>query len=131
MSGEIGLQNLIKGMQPQLQPGEYVFCSVPAYQVSANIEPIGIFREAEGVTLIVTRQQAQRLSLPYPFIAKWITLTVHSSLAAVGFTAAISERLAMAGISCNVIAAYYHDHLFVGVQDAQRAMEILTGMSNE
>lgn len=131
MSGEIGLQNLIRKMQPQLQAGEYVFCSVPTYQVPEDIEPIGIFREAEGITLIITRQQAEKLSLPYPFIAAWIILTVHSSLAAIGFTAAISERLAIAGISCNVIAAYYHDHLFVELQDAQRTMKILTAMSNE
>lgn len=131
MRGETRLQNLIRGMQPQLQAGEYVFCSVPTHQVPEDIEPIGIFREAEGITLIVTRQQAEKLSLHYPFIAAWITLTVHSSLAAVGFTAAISERLAMAGISCNVIAAYYHDHLFVELQDTQRTMKILTAMSNE
>lgn len=131
MRGETRLQNLIRGMQPQLQAGEYVFCSVPTHQVPEDIKPIGIFREAEGITLIVTRQQAEKLSLHYPFIAAWITLTVHSSLAAVGFTAAISERLAMAGISCNVIAAYYHDHLFVELQDTQRTMKILTAMSNE
>lgn len=131
MSGETGLSNLIRGMKPQLQAGEYVFCSVSAHQVPTDIEPVCIFREVEGVILIITKQQAQKLSIPYSFIAAWITLTIHSSLAAVGFTAAISERLAMAGISCNIIAAYYHDHVFVDVEDAQRTMEILTGMSNE
>ncbi|MEW6491857.1 MAG: ACT domain-containing protein [Cyanobacteriota bacterium] len=131
MSGETELQSLIRGMKPQLQAGEYVFCSVPAHQIPTNIEPVCIFQEVEGVTLIITKQQAKKLSIPYSFVAAWITLTIHSSLEAVGFTAAISKRLAMAGISCNVIAAYHHDHLFVGVQDAQRAMEILTAMSNE
>lgn len=107
-----------------------MFCNVPANQIPTDVEPVCIFREAEGVTLIITKQQADELSIPYSFVAAWITLTIHSSLEAVGFTAAISQQLAMAGISCNAIAAYYHDHLFVSIQDAQRAMQILTAMSD-
>ena len=129
MSGEIELSNLIRGMKPQLQEGEYVFCSVPNYQVLVDIEPVCIFREAEGFTLIITKQQAEKLLIPYSFVAAWITLTIHSSLDAVGFTAAISKQLAMAGISCNVIAAYYHDHLFVRLSDAHCAIKILTAMA--
>jgi hypothetical protein len=125
MSGEKNLLTLIKEMKPQLQAGDYVFCSLPANQVPAEIEPICVFREAEGVTLILPKQQADRLSIPYSFVAAWITLTVHSSLEAIGLT----QRLTRAGISCNVVAAYYHDHLFVGVQDAARAVEVLTAMS--
>ena len=63
----------------------------------------------------------------------WITLDVHSSLEAVGLTAAVSAALAEENISCNVVAAYYHDHLFVPVADAERAMETLmrlTGVNN-
>jgi uncharacterized protein len=129
MSGETDLSTLVKAMKPQLQAGEYVFCSLPADQVPAAIEPICVFREAEGVTLILPKQQADRLSIPYSFVAAWITLTVHSSLEAIGLTAAVSQQLTRAGISCNVIAAYYHDHLFVSVQDAARAMEVLTAMA--
>ncbi|MCF2145169.1 ACT domain-containing protein [Desmonostoc muscorum LEGE 12446] len=131
MSGETELSTLIKGMKPQLQPGEYVFCTVPVDRVPTNIEPVCVFREAEGTTLIITKQQADKLSIPYSFVAAWITLTIHSSLEAVGLTAAISHKLAIAGISCNLVAAYYHDHLFVRCQDAQRTMEILTLMSKD
>lgn len=129
MSGETQLQTLIRAMKPRLNSGEYVFCTVDNAEIVANVEPIGVFRETEGITLILTRSQADALSLSYSWVAAWITLTVHSALDAVGFTAAISQRLASAGISCNVVAAYYHDHLFVGVEDAQRAMEILIAMT--
>ncbi|MBU7582014.1 MAG: ACT domain-containing protein [Nostoc sp. TH1S01] len=129
MSGETELSTLIKGMKPQLQTGEYVFCSVPMDQVPVNIEPVCVFREVEGLTLIITKQQADKFSIPYSFIAAWITLTIHSSLEAVGLTAAISHQLAIANISCNVVAAYYHDHLFVKSEDAQRTLKILSLMS--
>lgn len=129
MSGETELSTLIKGMKPQLQAGEYVFCSVPVDQVPVDIEPVCVFREVEGMTFIITKQQADQLSISYSFIAAWITLTIHSSLEAVGLTAAISHQLAKANISCNIVAAYYHDHLFVKSEDAQRAMEILSLMS--
>ncbi|OKH31359.1 acetyltransferase [[Phormidium ambiguum] IAM M-71] len=129
MSGETELSNLIKGLKPQLQAGEYVFCTLSDNQIPKNIEPICVFREVEGTTLIITKREADRLSIPYSFVTAWITLTVHSSLEAVGLTAAISAKLTKAGISCNVIAAYYHDHLFVAQKDAPRTIEILAAMS--
>jgi uncharacterized protein len=73
------------------------------------------------------------MSLPFliPSLRHGITLTIHSSLEAVGLTAAVSQELTNAGISCNVVAAYYHDHLFVAIEDAERAIEVLTAMSQE
>jgi uncharacterized protein len=65
------------------------------------------------------------LQLSYSFVAAWITLTVHSSLEAVGLTATFSKALAENNISCNVVAAYYHDHIFVDAKDAAKAMKIL------
>lgn len=86
---------------------------------------IGSFREQEGLTLIVERQQAERAGLTFDYVAAWITLNVHSALEAVGLTAAFAGALGKAGISCNVIAGFYHDHLFVGRTDAERAMDVL------
>lgn len=90
---------------------------------------IMFFKEGEGNTIIIRKELADSLSLEYSFVAAWITLTVHSSLAAVGLTAAFSRALSEKGISCNVVAAYYHDHVFVDKKDAEMAMKVLTGLS--
>jgi uncharacterized protein len=84
-----------------------------------------LFKEEEGITAIINKELADKLQLKYDFVAAWITLTVHSALTAVGFTAAFSTALANAGISCNVVAAYYHDHIFVKKKDVEKALDIL------
>jgi hypothetical protein len=128
-TGEKDLKKLLEGMTPQLREGEYVFCSVAGGPLPDPADIVCFFREEEGLTLVLARSLADRLLLPYEFIAAWITLTVHSSLEAVGLTAAVSKALADRQISCNVIAAYYHDHIFVGVKDAALAMEALRDLA--
>ena len=93
------------------------------------VKPLLTFREAEGTTLVIRQDQAEHLSLPYQFPSRLITLTVHSSLEAVGFLAAITARLAAAGISVNAVSAFYHDHLFVPEDRADEAMRILQDIS--
>lgn len=128
MSGITDISTLLQHMTPQLHAGEYVFCTVSDPGQMDLREIIGTFREKEGTTLILARETADRLQLPYTYIAAWITLTVHSSLEAVGLTAAFSAALAKAGISCNVVAAYYHDHIFVPAADAEKAMQALKAL---
>ncbi|MDS9874649.1 hypothetical protein ABH911_000592 [Pseudomonas protegens] len=125
MAGETSLATLLRSMSPQLNDGEYVFCSLPDRSLLQDCEVLGSFREREGLTVILARQQAERLGLGFDYVAAWITLNVHSALEAVGLTAAFAGALGKAGISCNVIAGYYHDHLFVGQADAGRAMQVL------
>ena len=125
MAGETALATLLRSMSPHLNDGDYVFCTLPDQRIPDGCEVIGSFREQEGLTLIVERQQAERAGLAFDYVAAWITLNVHSALEAVGLTAAFASALGQAGISCNVIAGYYHDHLFVGRADAQRAMHVL------
>jgi hypothetical protein len=129
MTAEKDLRKLLKTIKPELQPGDYVFCTVEDLSTVPPSETILMFREKEGVTVIVRKELADKLGLNYSFVAGWITLTVHSSLEAVGLTAAFSKALSEKGISCNVVAAYYHDHLFVRQQDTATAMEILNGLS--
>ena len=90
---------------------------------------ISFFKEQEGYTMIVEKKTADEWKLSYQYIAAWITLHVHSSLEAVGLTAAFSKALGDAGISCNVVAAFYHDHIFVDIKDGERAMEVLRKLS--
>lgn len=128
MAGETALATLLRSMSPQLNAGDYVFCTLADNRLP-DCEVIGSFREQEGLTVIVERQQAEQAGLAYDYIAAWITLNVHSALQAVGLTAAFATALGQAGISCNVIAGYYHDHLFVGRSDADRAMTVLSQLA--
>ena len=105
----------------EVRPGEYVFVTDADPDVTAD----AMVREAEGVTLVVSRREADARSLTYDFVAAWITLGVHSSLDAVGLTAAVAAALADAGISCNVLAGYFHDHLLVPFERAEEAVEVL------
>ncbi|OON65868.1 ACT domain-containing protein [Hymenobacter sp. CRA2] len=125
MPGETNLTQLLRTMQPELQPGRYVFCTVDSLLGFDVSEAIGLFREREGWTLILPQAAADRLQLPYSYVAAWLTLTVHSALEAVGLTAAFAQALARAGVSCNAVAAYYHDHIFVAERDAERALQVL------
>ncbi|MFH6984408.1 ACT domain-containing protein [Marinoscillum luteum] len=131
MTGETNLTTLIRSMMPELQPGEYVFASVTSLSGISREDTICEFREAEGTTVVLERKRADALGISYDFVASWITLKVHSSLAAVGLTAVFATALAKSNISCNVMAGYYHDHIFVDAGDAQRAVDVLRGLSAE
>ena len=119
------LEQLLASMEPSLNPGTYAFVAAPSdLQISPD-QIIASVREPEGHSLVIPEQLAHELGLPVTYSAAWITLTVHSDLAAVGLTAAFSGALGQAGISCNVIAGVHHDHLFVPADQAQQAMAVL------
>ena len=129
MSGEKDLQVLLKSMKPEHVSGDYVFCKVENVK-DVNLNEIEMFfKEKEAITIILKKEIADVLQLEYSTIMSWITLTVHSSLEAVGLTAAFSRALSEHQISCNVVAAFYHDHIFVNKKDTQKAMEILNSFS--
>lgn len=125
MAGETSLATLLRSMSPELNDGDYVFCTLTDARVLKGTDVLGSFREREGLTVIIERQQAEALGLSFDYVAAWITLNVHSALEAVGLTAAFAGALGQAGISCNVIAGFYHDHLFVGKDDAHKALSVL------
>jgi uncharacterized protein len=131
MSGEKDLNILLKTLQPNLHNGEYVFCLLPEnLSIPAN-HLVMFFKEEEGDTVIIKKELADSLQLPYTIVLAWITLTVHSSLEAVGLTAAFSNALASAGIGCNVVSGFYHDHLFVDFREANTAMNVLQDLSKK
>ncbi len=117
-------------MKPRLNIGEFVFCSVKDLSIVDLKETVLIFTEEEAITIIIKKEIADKLKIDYSFIASWITLTVHSSLEAVGLTAAFSKALSENNISCNVVAAFYHDHVFVDKKDAEKAMKVLNKLSS-
>jgi hypothetical protein len=130
MAGERDLAALLRDMKPEMHGGIFVFCTIAERaEIPATLTPLLTFREAEGTTLVIPREEAERLGLPHQFASRLITLTVHSSLEAVGFLAAITARLATAGISVNAVSAFYHDHLFVPEHRADEALGLLQNMS--
>ncbi|MCX8744158.1 ACT domain-containing protein [Snodgrassella sp. B3882] len=131
MSGERNLQILLSSAAPQHNPGRFVFCTVADVHPTLWQQAVATIREQEGVTLVLAQDVAEAHGLKYEYIAGWITLKVHSSLAAVGLTAAFSQALASQQISCNVVAGYYHDHIFVAEDDVTQAMEILQSLGNK
>ncbi|CAM3826790.1 ACT domain-containing protein [Vibrio aquimaris] len=130
MSGITDLDQLLLSMQPKLSDGEFVFCTVKDdLQNYTKVKPLASFIEAEGLTLVLEKDMAEKSGIDFEGIYRQITLTVHSSLEAVGLTAAVSTKLASKGISANVIAAYYHDHIFVPASKANAALAALMELS--
>jgi hypothetical protein len=119
------LHTLLASMEPVLNDGVFAFASLhPGYSIGLD-DVVATIREPEGLSIVLPEARALALQLPVLFRCAWITLTVHSDLQAVGLTAAFARTLGDAGISCNVVAGAYHDHIFVPVERAQDAMAAL------
>ena len=132
MAGISNLDELLKSMSPELVENEFVFCTVPGeYSNYLHLQIRGFFYEAEGLSLILPASEADKANLTYKSTFRQITLTVHSSLEAVGLTAAVSAKLADHGISANVVAAYYHDHIYVPTEKAGAAMTALNELAQD
>jgi hypothetical protein len=131
MAGEKNLPKLLQTMFPTLIPGEFVFCSFKkaGYGDHSDLEPFAAVTESEGLTLIIPKSNADKHQLVYESIFRCITLNVHSSLDAVGLTAAVSNKLANYDISANVIAGYFHDHIFVQSQLADNAITAINELT--
>jgi hypothetical protein len=117
-------------MRPERNEGRYVFASVPG-AVPEGLAPVVTVSEPEGRTLVVHQEEADRAGLAYDYVAAWITLRVHSALDAVGLTAAVATAVAQAGLSCNVVAGFHHDHLFVPYDAADEALRRLRALADQ
>ncbi len=129
MAGTTDLAELLRTLDPVLRDGEFVYATVVEVPTGLPVE--ATIREPEGLTVVVRRDAADIFGLAYDYVARWITLTVHSSLEAVGLTAAFATALDAEGISCNVLAGHHHDHLLVAAADAGRAMAVLHRLAQD
>lgn len=136
MTGETNLATLIASMDPILVDETYIFATIPYTNKELiqrihrdDVMPMASFTEKEGYSVIMTQTQADRLNIYYEDLYTCLTLNIHSSLDAVGLTAAISNRLTEHNISANVVAAYFHDHVFVAKLDAEQALSALKALS--
>jgi hypothetical protein len=130
MAGETSLSAILDHLEPELHSELYVFCTLEKgrYGDLSHTKPLACFAEAEGLTLVMSQEQAVREGLRYHGTFRCIHLNVHSSLEAVGLTAAVGAELAKANISANMYAGYYHDHVFVPAEDARAALECLQNL---
>ena len=129
MSKDNKLCTLLANLSPQLNDGKYVFVTTELINHVPLTEIISLIQEDEGFSLILKKEVADRLNLQYSYVASWITLSLPTSLDAVGLTAAFSNELAKNKISCNVVAGFYHDHIFVDHKDTKAALSVLNSMS--
>jgi hypothetical protein len=127
MPGETDLDKMLSGLRPLLLDGDFVFCTIAGASLIdvAHLNPLATYQEQEGLSLLLEQGQADAAAYEYHGVFKGITLTVHSSLDAVGLTAAVASKLAKFDIPANMVAAHYHDHVFVPREKAPKALELL------
>ncbi len=128
MTAESDLATLLASLVATAREERYVYVSVPHEDAEAIAAAASIV-EDEGTTLVLPQAEADALGLGYDYVAGWITLEVYSALHAVGLTAAVSGVLADAGISCNILAGYHHDHLLVPEDRLDAALEVLEALA--
>ena len=132
-NGSKDLTVLLSLMEPYSDGEEYVFITTRQKCITESdlkLRPVGVFQEKEGLSLIILKKTAEENGIGFDSVFGLISLNVHSSLDAVGLTALISTKLADEGISVNVVAAYYHDHIFVQYEKAERALVVLKALQS-
>ena len=130
MTGETNLHILLKTLDPVLDERRFGFCAIERQSTPVlGFKPLGIFEEEEGATIIATIAELESADLKFSGPWAKIGLRVHSSLTAVGLTAAVATALAGVGVSANVVAGYYHDHVFVPWETRDKALAALRRLS--
>ena len=124
MAGLTNLHEILGALRPSVRQGSFVYVTLPT---PPEVEAYARIVEDEGITLVVDQSTADEHGWEYEGVFAWITLQVHTSLTSVGITAAVSTALARVGISCNVLAGFYHDHLLVPKDSVDDAVEVLGG----
>ena len=126
------LDEILAALDVVARPDQYVVATLDGVQTDlitrARAASAATIEEAEGLTVVLRRADADALGIPSAYVAAWLTLTVRSSLEAVGLTARFASALAASGISCNVLAGYHHDHILVDARDRDRALAVLRGL---
>ena len=112
-------------LKPKLNKGEYVFVLIDNIDGINEKDILCSFKEDDKYSIILKKEFANKYGMSYDFVAAWISLDLYSSLDTVGLTSMFSKALSDNNISCNVIAGYNHDHIFVNYKDKELAFEIL------
>lgn len=129
-AGSTDLREMLDTLEATVRADPYVYAMVAPGHPAAALAAATV-SEDEGLTVVLRREDADAHEIEYDFIAAWLTLSVYSSLEAVGLTAAFSRALGDAGISCNVLAGLHHDHLLVPYREADRALGVLHALRGD
>ncbi|MBD5604358.1 MAG: ACT domain-containing protein [Candidatus Eremiobacteraeota bacterium] len=122
------LDEILRGIAPKLDAGSYVFTTIDK-NAPVPLTATSMMREGEGTSLVMRERDANALGLPMTFPCRLITLTVDTSLYSVGLLATIANDLADAGISLSAVSGFHHVHVFVPIDRAEEALEILERLS--
>lgn len=124
--GETDVDAMLATLAVQRRPGVFAYIAVEVPTTGLIAAAHAVVKEGRLTTIVLPVDAAERAGQATDAQFAWLTLTVQSSLDAVGLTAAVSARLAAIGIPCNVLAGYHHDHLLVPVARVDEAVSVLT-----
>jgi len=128
MTGQTNLSEVLKSMQVSCDNIEYGFASVKGHQINFDDRILGTFKENEGSTIIASKEYFEANDIQYEGPYAKLTIEVHTSLELVGLTAVLAKKLADNQISANVVAGYFHDHIFVQYAVRQKAIEAIDNL---
>lgn len=124
--GETDLAAMLAALGVHRRPGVFTFIAVKVPTPGLIAAAHAVVKEGALTTIVLPVDAAERAGQQVMVEFAWLTLTVQSSLEAVGLTAAVAKRLTDVAIPCNVFAGYHHDHLLVPVDRVDDAMSALT-----
>lgn len=124
------LDAMLRSLTVTRRPGTYTFVAISGSLPAIGDGVAALIDEAEGPTVVTTVDRATAEGWSFDFEAAWLTLDIHSALEAVGLTAAFSAALTEAGIPCNVLAGFHHDHLLVPIERADDAIGVLEALAS-
>lgn len=128
MDGMEDLDQALASLDPQIE-GRFIYTSAP--EVPDGLVPFATVRETEGVTLVVSVEDAAQFGYDTSNPFSRITARVHTSLLSVGITATVTATIASRGIPCNVIAGLRHDYFLVPASREDEALALLQALSTQ
>lgn len=129
MTGQTNLQEVLDSMQVSCDEVKYGFATVEQDgTIDFDDRVLGAFRETEGLTLIADVNYLDDKAIEHEGPFAKLTIDVHTSLELVGLTAVLATKLADNNISANVVAAYFHDHVFVQHTHRDEAISVLQSL---
>ncbi|WP_047869022.1 ACT domain-containing protein [Nocardiopsis sp. RV163] len=127
MAGE--LERLLAGTRVRTRSGVYVFTTVPdRASLPEGVRPVATVVEDEALTVVCPRQEADAAGLPYDGAAAWITLEAPAGAREAALVAAVAAALTGAGLPCDVVSGFHHDHVFVPEEAEERAVAVLRAL---